>query len=70
MVLLRQMTKRRPGVPRVGWIALLVKRVLVEKVGSVVVVKVERRPEVKFARMVVVKVARVGITEANVMTAI
>lgn len=54
---------------RVKWIDLLVKIMLVVKVGRVVVMKVERTVEVQMERMVLVKVGRVVMTENTVVTA-
>lgn len=50
VVMLRRITKPRPGDPRVGWIDLLAKKGLVANEGRVVVMKVERRPVVKLVR--------------------
>lgn len=53
VVVLRPLPERKPGVPRVGWIAFLLKRVLLAKVGRLVVLKVGWKVDVKVVRILV-----------------
>lgn len=63
VVMPRRLPERRPGLPLVKWIERLFERVLLEKVGREVVVKVESMLEINVIRMVVVKVESVARIE-------